>query len=379
MKDEKLRRVAILIASLDCQSADRLLDEMTPEEAARVRNAVMDLDEVDPREQQEIIEAFVRRTPALERGACDGVELDPSLAKKLGGAAPANAADVTAADEPRPFAFVESIGAAHLARVLAREHPQTAAIVLAHLPPARGADVLRQLPQPLQTEALCRIARLQPAHPEVLRDIEHELRAILAREDLDDPLASQGVAAVEAILRAGSLDDRQQWMVEVAHRDQTLARRLGAAPSPLASPPLPSRGPAPPHRGTGLTISPPSSTTPVPGTRNREQGGPLPPRHLEFNDLRHLEPAALALVLQAARPDTTLLALAGASPEFMQQILEQMPAREANQMQRRIQQLGPLRLDDVHRAQVRLAESAQRLIEQGRIAVPGTRRFAVAA
>jgi flagellar motor switch protein FliG len=44
-----------------------------------------------------------------------------------------------------------------------------------------------------------------------------------------------------------------------------------------------------------------------------------------------------------------------------------------------MQQLGPLRLDDIERAQLRLAEIAQRLIEEGKIALPPVARFAVAA
>ena len=60
-------------------------------------------------------------------------------------------------------------------------------------------------------------------------------------------------------------------------------------------------------------------------------------------------------------------------------ILQQLPAREAGQLERKMQQLGPLRLDDVERAQLRLAEVAQRLIDEGRIALPQVERFAVAA
>ena len=44
-----------------------------------------------------------------------------------------------------------------------------------------------------------------------------------------------------------------------------------------------------------------------------------------------------------------------------------------------MQQLGPIRLDDVERAQLRLAEVAQRLIDEGRIVLPQVERFAVAA
>ncbi len=98
-----------------------------------------------------------------------------------------------------------------------------------------------------------------------------------------------------------------------------------------------------------------------------------------FADLERLEDAALAQVLHLSSPNTALLALAGASHDFVVRILQQLPAREAGQLERKMQQLGPLRLDDVERAQLRLAEVAQRLIDEGRIALPQVERFAVAA
>jgi flagellar motor switch protein FliG len=382
MNDDKLRRAAILIASLDSQSADRLLDEMSPEEAARVRHAVMELDTIDPYEQSQVIREFVRRTQHDSPAESEGVELDPSLARKLGATAPHGdgvAAPRATPPPPRAFAFLDAVSCEYLARLLVREHPQTAAIVVAHLAPSRAAEVLRHLPAPLQTEAICRIARLQPPDPEVIRDIEQEMRALLGKQELSEPLESEGLAAVEAILRAGSPDERRDWMGEVARRDQTLARRLGAvcalAGSRSEPEPEATRGPRD-EDARPRTTRPPgiAGRESDPGTR--DPAGT--PRGLEFADLEQLDPAALALVLQASHPTTTLLALAGASPELMRRITEYMPSREAAQWQRQMSRLGPLRLDDVRRAQLRLAQSAQRLVDQGRIDSPLARRFAVA-
>jgi flagellar motor switch protein FliG len=55
-----------------------------------------------------------------------------------------------------------------------------------------------------------------------------------------------------------------------------------------------------------------------------------------------------------------------------------MPNRESRQLERKMQQLGPLRLVDVERAQATLAELAERLADDGKITNPATRRFAAA-
>src|SRR5881392_2229754 len=78
-----LRKAAILIASLDEPTARRLLEQMGPEQAARVRQAVEELDDIDPAEERRVIEEFCRVTPMVPKAAPAGIELDGSLAAKL--------------------------------------------------------------------------------------------------------------------------------------------------------------------------------------------------------------------------------------------------------------------------------------------------------
>lgn len=365
MTRHRLRKAAILIASLDAHSADALLDGMTPEAAAQVRNAVMELEDIDPAEQQQIIRDFVAHHPRSAATRAAAVELDPSLAERLQthGAEPAAARPRgTPSGGATPFGFLEQIDAADLAQVLAREHPQTAAIVISHLPPARAANVLRQLPQSLQSEALVRIARLKALATDVVHDIEHEMQNLLQNRRQLEPVVPSGLAAIEAILQASAPGERQAMLADLARADQTLAQHFGEALPRAAVTGLPGAG-GPAVRGAA--DEPAERVTSA--------------RPVTFADLERLDDAALAHVLHRSSPNTALLALAGASHEFVARILRQLPTREAAQLQRKMEQLGPLRLDDVERAQLRLAEVAQRLLEEGTIALPQLERFAVAA
>jgi flagellar motor switch protein FliG len=384
MTRNTLRKAAILIASLDTHSADALLDEMAPEEAARVRNAVMELGDVDPQEQQQIMRDFVGHHPHVALPDEPAVELDPSLVEKLQARAARVEPDPPlpcAENRGTPFSFLDHIDAADLAQVLIREHPQTTAIVISHLPPARAADVLRRLPNSLQSEALIRIARLKTLATDVVRDIEHEMQALLRNRRQLEPVVPHGLAAIQAILLASSVSERQELLAELVRHDQTLARHFGDA-LPTTTPPT-SADSAP-----GETLPPTPVLPAACGDRRKstdrlraaeEGGNAVRWRILTFADLERLEDAALAQVLHLSSPNTALLALAGASHDFVMRILRQLPSREAGQLERKMRQLGPLRLDDVERAQLRLVEMAQRLIDEGRIALPQVERFAVAA
>jgi flagellar motor switch protein FliG len=368
-----LRKAAILVASLDTTSADALLEEMEPEEAARVRRAVLELGDVDPAEQQQIMNDFLRRPPHGAPADASAVELDPSLAARL--RAPRAEAEAPHGAAPAAsFAFLQPLETAELARVLVREHPQTIAIVISHLPPARAADVLRRLPASRQSETLMRVARLGRLAPDVVQDIEQALRAVLEDQPALEPVAPRGVAAIAAILQAASGTERQTLLADLSRQDPALAQHFGHRfPSPL-TPDAEARDAVP--------VIPANDALPRPvdrpGTADPSAPTVRPPALL-FADLEQLEDAALAHVLHHSSPATAILALAGASPPFVTRILGQLPAREATQLQRKMQQLGPLRLDDIERAQLRLADVAQQLIAQGTITSPPVARFAVAA
>ncbi len=372
-RNQRFRKAAILVASLDAQSADALLDEMPPEDAARVRHAVMELGEIDPQEQQRIIRDFVGQQSRGTVAHGPGVELAPSLAARLGtepasgtSAPPHPPSDSTG----MPFRFLEHVEAADLVEVLLREHPQTTAIVISHLPPARAADVLRRLPRSLQSEALIRIARLKALAADVVRDIEHEMQSLLQNRRQLEPVAPQGLAAIQAILLATASPERQALLDELVRQDQALASRLNDTLMP--------------HAATASGGSMPAAHEPpwpAGGRRGgaEQRGCAARSCTVAFADLEALEDAALAHVLRRSSPSTALLALAGASHDFVARIMRQLPTREAGLLQRRMRELGPIRLDDIERAQLRLAEVAQQLIDQGSIALPSLGRFAAAA
>src|SRR5204863_8788790 len=86
MTNGAVRKAAILISTLDSASGDALLEQMTPEVAERVRNALMELDEIPSDEQAAVIADFLGRG---EREQDGGVEMDASLSRRIENELPA--------------------------------------------------------------------------------------------------------------------------------------------------------------------------------------------------------------------------------------------------------------------------------------------------
>ena len=75
-RQQTVRKAAILIASLDRQTADALLAQMPTEQADAVRAAIDGLDQVSAQEQQATIEEFFRIGPLVPEKSPPGIELD---------------------------------------------------------------------------------------------------------------------------------------------------------------------------------------------------------------------------------------------------------------------------------------------------------------
>ena len=409
--DAKLRKAAILVASLDPQSADALLQLIGPEQAQRIRMAVVDLTDVDADERGRVIEEFLVQNGRREPLDHSGIELDGALASQFQRPAIVHHSEPAASQPDRPpFRFLHEAAGDTLARFLHREHPQTIAVVLSHLPPARASEVVVRLDPPLQVEVLRRIAELDQMDPEILREVERGLHSLLADELNLVQRRSAGLAAVDAILRATDRSQRTQVMSHIKRHANPLAQQLGTAaiskpqaarPShahaALAQPtdrglpatPNPTRAPAsrdtasypasvPFPRPSNATSRPDSM---LPYAAANAAPAPLTPvarRPIPFANLVHLGDATLAKLFQQADAETLLLALTGAPRELVDRLVKHLSAREAREFRRRLENVGALRLRDVERAQEQLGLLAAQLIDEEQFGT-SPRGFAVAA
>lgn len=316
--DERLRRVAILIASLDDATADRLLDQLPAEEAGRVRRTVVELSDVPPIEEQEVLSEFLRKSKHsanVERG----VELDPALAQRIGqSVAPAPA---KRDGGEKPFRFLHQAHGEQLAPFIAGEHPQTIAVVISHLPDDRAAAVLASLEGELQAEVIQRLIDLDQADPDILREVERGLESRMLEQVEVERRRETGLESMARILDAARPAVRRAIMGNLAQHDRPLAERLR-------------------------------------------------PQRFEFDDLLRVDEATLATILAAAGSELSRLALAGAREELVERILEPLNPAEAKKMRRMIERQGPMRLGDIEDAQREIARIARELALKGTIELP---------
>ncbi len=94
---------------------------------------------------------------------------------------------------------------------------------------------------------------------------------------------------------------------------------------------------------------------------------------MTFQQFYDCERKSLQAVLATAKPKLTLLALRGAAPKLLNRILKMLPAAEAKEVEYRIQNLGPTRLQDIQEAQQYLLRIASVLQDMGQFQLPKKR------
>jgi flagellar motor switch protein FliG len=310
-----LRKAAVLLSSLDAESAEALLRQIEPSQAELLRQAITALGEIDPREREHVAGEFLDAQTGERWLPGAGVQLDEQLAHRFDDAAARN----PLADCAEPtFGFLQSPHLEDLSELLEHEQPQTIAVVVSHLTADRAAQLIAALPGHVQAEVLHRLVDLDEAHPEVIREIERGLAArVLARAELVERRTA-GLSAVNNILAAADGPASQTIRRNLVKHDVALAQSLAQTP-------------------------------------------------FLFSDLPVLDDASLWTLLSAADPDWVVLALAGAPPELAERVAGLLPPHEAADFRQTLDHLGPTRLSDVAEAQHRIAELARRLELEGEL------------
>jgi flagellar motor switch protein FliG len=236
----KLRKAAILIASLDEASTDILLERIPAEKGAKVRRAIVELETIEGLEQQGVLREFLllSGSPLTELSVSndEGVELAPELKQKIDHPLPSHHVLPSAngnqresnqsTPAPGRFRFLQQASAEDLARMLNSEHPQVSAVVLAHVPPEKSAQVLRHFKTETQVDILRRIADSHHVDHDVLHELEQQLERRFAPH-ADAPPELPGLRTVQAILAAARDRENLDLLGKLEQVDKQLLERAG--------------------------------------------------------------------------------------------------------------------------------------------------------
>lgn len=215
----------------------------------------------------------------------------------------------------KSFGYLGQVRPQQLADFIMKEHPQTIALIVAHMDAASAAETLVYFPDELRSEVIIRMANLGDISPSVIKRVSTVLESKL--ESLTSyKVEVGGPRAVAEVLN-----------------------RLG-------------------QKASKSTISLIEQTDMNLATSIKEM-------MFTFEDINTLDNNAIREILKTADKKDLMVGLKGSGDELKQKFLSNMSQRASEAFAEEMQFLGAVRVKEVEDAQRRVVEVVQKLAEQG--------------
>jgi len=319
-----LRKSAIVLLSLGQEIAPGVVGRLDRRQIEDVSRELAGLDGVSPDEQDCVLDEFYNLAMAHRYMEQGGLAYAQSLLEKS--LSSDDAADiinqVTQTIQQTPFQFLQKAEAENVLTFIQDEHPQTIALILAHLGSQKSAEILMGLTQQKQTEVIKRIAAMDQTNPEVIREVEKGLESRLSDIVSQTFDKAGGVDSAAAILNLADRSTEKGILENLETDDPDLVEQI---------------------------------------------------RRLMFvfEDIMLINDKGIQSVLKEVDNDELALALKTASDDLKEKIFGNMSERASQLIKEDMEYMGPVRLSDVEAAQQKIVDIVRRLEDAGEIIIQG--------
>lgn len=220
----------------------------------------------------------------------------------------------------RSLESLEVVDAKSLSNFLINEHPQTIAVILAHLEPEKKAEVIKRLPESIQTEVVLRLSNLDYISPTLIAELDQVLKEELSTVGTVDQASLGGVQPVAEMMNIMDKNTESQIMGRLEEKDPILAEEIRKL-------------------------------------------------MFVFEDITKIDDKGIQTLLKEVPNDKLLLALKTANEDIRGKIFRNISARAAQLLREDLESMGPARLSDVESAQQEIVNAARKLEQEGKILI----------
>lgn len=272
-----------------------------------------------------VIEEFYNLTLAKEYMTIGGIEYAKKvLIKSLGPEEARKIIDrlIKLLEKSAGFSSLEKINPQQLSKFIQNEHPQTIALILAHLSASQAAELISALPEDMRTEIVIRMANLEEISPEIVKKIASVLDQKLEALGSYSLEEYGGVKAVSELFNRMDRRASRNVLEQIESRDPELAASI---------------------------------------------------RDLMFvfEDILLIDDQGIMEILKRVDKKSLAMALKGANDELKTKFFRNMSQRAAEMLKEEMEYLGPIRVKEVEKAQHEIVEVVRNLEEEGVIVIGG--------
>ena len=316
-----IEKSALLLNVLGNQVTAQVFKKMKDNDVKRLVSAMGSVTKVPIPVVKQVLEAFyteISEEDTLIFGHAQGRDfvlqtLGEERAKTVLG-------QLSVVEGSRTLEALELVDSRTLSNFLVNEHPQTIALILAHLEPSKKCEVLKRLPEAIQTEVVLRISNLDFISPSLIAQVDEVLKQELATLGSIDTQQLGGVAPIAEMLNVMDKTSEQNIMARVEEKDPQLAEEIRKL-------------------------------------------------MFVFDDIVFIDDRGMQTLLKEVPNDKLVMALKTAPDEIKDKILKNISKRAADLLKEDLESMGPVRISDVEAAQQEIINVAKRLEAEGKIMI----------
>ena len=319
-----LRKAAILLISMDEETAAHVFQNLTKQEIIRISLEIAKIDSVLSSSINQVNDEFMQMIKAREYVATGGLDFAQTVLERAFGMNEAKelVEKIRSSMQVRGFTTLQKADSSQLVNFLIKEHPQTIALILSYLKPDQTADVLAEFPEELRVDVAYRIATLGKISPQLLRQVEEVIDSLAESVISEDLSNTGGASALAQILNQANKMTEKTILAHLEEMDPEMAMEVKG-------------------------------------------------QMFVFEDLVMIDDRGIQKVLKNVDKKDLALALKAAEESVKEKILKNMSERASALLREDLDVMGPVRLKEVEESQRKIIEVVKQLEEEGEIIITG--------
>jgi len=326
MKTGDVKMAATLFVLIGEATASEVLRYLNEAEIEAITKAISNVRPISAEEAEKSAEELYQLLMANRFASEGGVDYAKKVVLRTLGAGPGKRLMERLSSgyaSSNAFEAVDRLNPMQLSQLIQNEHPQTIALILAHLTPNSSAELMESLPEDIQADVAVRMASLETISPEVIQGISAVLEEKL--KPMGASAQNQPCGGIRAVAELLNRMDRR--------KGRTVLEKIDG------------------HRP--------------------EVANSIRELMFAFEDIAVIDDLAIREILQRIDKRTIATALKGATDLQQQQFFRNMSTRGFEMMQEEMEIIGRTKIKDIHAAQQRVVEVVRKLEEEGIINIGG--------
>ena len=319
--------ISVLLMNLGEEIAAKVLLNLDDREIQNIGNYISELGDVDLETMDSINKDFYNMVESgiggLGKGGMDFLKsalmqaLDPAKATEI-----LNNITTPGEEMGGGLETVRLLDPKIISSFITNEHPQTAAIILAHLDPPVASLTIQELPEENRMEIIHRLATLERVAPTAIRELDEALQEEFRTSGAVFGNKMGGVQIAAEVV--GSLDRATETAILAAmdEVDPDLAKEI---------------------RDLRFT----------------------------FEDILKIDDAGIQMIMKEINMEDLVIGLKTATDELKEKLFSNMSERAALMMKEDLESLGPKKISEVQKAQHKVIDVCKKLEEAGKLAMGG--------